>query len=141
MKLAEKATNEALKCKGETKEKDAQITSLNRQLEEKKKQLGVASNKINKLTNNIMSDLTKQLEGKIKEIEMLKEMLRSSKIELSGKEKEIKRLKSKKSFTQNRIKKIEKQMEFSEENKSPDRSITKSKSFTKIKYRSNRKKS
>jgi len=138
VKIAEKAANEALKYKNESKERDTQIISLHKQLEEKKKQLAAAASKISKLSNNIMGDLTKQLEAKIKEIEMLKEMLRSSKIELTGKDKEIKRLKSKKAAT-NRSKypaAVIKQMpEPEEEQYSPEESIMKS--ATAVKDQSN----
>lgn len=93
--LCERATAEAEKFKELSRDKDTQIASLFRQLDEKKRQLTAAQNRIKALTTTIMAEITKQLESKIKETEMLKEMLRSSKIELSGKEKEIKRLRSK----------------------------------------------
>ena len=95
MKLVERATIKAEKFKEAYKEKDVQAMSLAKQLEEKKKQLAAAQNRIKVLSNNIMAEISKQLEGKIKETEMLKEMLRSSKIELAGKDKEVKRLKAK----------------------------------------------
>ncbi len=71
------------------------MASLAKQLEERKRQLAMAHNKIKNLSDNIMGEITKQLESKIKETEMLKEMLRSSKIELSGKDKEVRRLRAK----------------------------------------------
>ncbi len=76
-------------------EKDATIDGLCRQLEEKRRLLSGAQNKLKAINSGMVAELTKQLEGKIKEVEMLKEMLRSSKIELTGREKEIKRLRAK----------------------------------------------
>ena len=72
-----------------------QVANLAKQLEEKKKQVALAQSKVKNLSENIMGEITKQLENKIKETEMLKEMLRSSKIELGGKDKEVRRLRAK----------------------------------------------
>ena len=69
--------------------------TLSKQLEQSRKHYIDSQNKVKAITNNIIPELTKNLESKIKETEMLKEMLRSSKIEIGGKEREIKRLKAK----------------------------------------------
>ena len=94
-KLATTATEAAEKFKEHAKEKETQILSLSKHVEAVKKQLAGAQSKIKMLSGNIMTDMTKQLETKVKEAEMLKEMLRSTKIELAGKEKEIRYLRSK----------------------------------------------
>jgi len=95
MKLATQATETAEKHKEYSKEKDTQISNISKQLDSTRKQLVAAQNKVKMLSGKIMQEMSKQLEAKIKETEMLKEMLRSGKIELTGKEKEIKRLKAK----------------------------------------------
>ena len=94
-KLAQLATNSAERFKEQSKIKDQQIINLSKQVEMTRKQLIASQTKLKTISTNVMPDMTKNLEGKIKEVEMLKEMLRSSKIELGGKEREIKRLRSK----------------------------------------------
>ncbi len=76
-------------------EKEAINVNLCKKLDEKKRQLAAAQAKIKALSSNVINELAKQLEGKIKEVEMLKEMLRSTKIELTGKDKQMQRLKAK----------------------------------------------
>eukprot|EP00826_Nyctotherus_ovalis_P008927 TRINITY_DN12323_c0_g2_i1.p1 TRINITY_DN12323_c0_g2~~TRINITY_DN12323_c0_g2_i1.p1 ORF type:complete len:198 (+),score=71.43 TRINITY_DN12323_c0_g2_i1:394-987(+) len=80
--------------------KDKQIAFFIRQTEAAKRQLATSQNRVKELTGNFVPELTKQLEGKIKEIEMVKEMLKSSKIELNGKDRELKRLKAKLKVTE-----------------------------------------
>ena len=93
--LATRAIESAEKYKEETKEKDQLIVMLNRQMEEKKRHLNAAQNKIKMLSQNVVGEMTKQLEMKIKETEVLKEMLKSAKIEIMGKDKQIKRVRAK----------------------------------------------
>ena len=95
VKLTKEATNYAETLKGQVKDKDEQISFLIKQIDVTKRQLSFAQKKIKSLTGNVILELTKQLEGKIKEVEMVKEMLKSSKIELGGKEREIKLLRMK----------------------------------------------
>lgn len=66
-----------------------------KQAEIAKKKFIDSQKQIEKLKGNLVQGITKQLEAKIKESEMIKEMLKSAKTELNGKEKEIKRLKAK----------------------------------------------
>ncbi|MDR3548406.1 MAG: hypothetical protein P4M11_09120 [Candidatus Pacebacteria bacterium] len=86
---------EAEKLRDQSKVKDVQNATMSRQLEDRKKQLVTAQNRIKTLSNSIMLEITKQLETKVKEGEMLKEMLKSAKIEIAGKDKELRRLRGK----------------------------------------------
>ena len=94
-RLAKLATTSAEKFKDQFKKKERETISMGKQLDCVKKQYALSQIKIRNLSDNIVNEMTLQLEGKIKENEMLKEMLKSNKIELMGKEKEIKRLKGK----------------------------------------------
>ena len=75
--------------------KENTILSLYRQLDDKKHQIVELQSKMKILNSGIINDLTTKLEDKFKEIEILKEMLKSNKIEMAGKEKELKRIRSK----------------------------------------------
>ena len=90
--LADIGANAAEKIKEVCKERDEQIVILKRQLECSKKQIAISQNKFKSLTNGVVADITKQLDIRTKEVEMLKEMIKTSKKETMYKEKEIRRL-------------------------------------------------
>jgi len=95
IKLAREATHYAENLKAQLKQKDEQQLILIRQVEYTKRQLLAAQKKIKTLTGEVVVEMSKHLEGKVKEVEVLKEMLKSSKIELGGKDREIRMLKMK----------------------------------------------
>ena len=94
-KLAQLATASAERYKEQCKNKDQQLGAMAKQLDMARKQFIAVQTKLKTVASSVVPELTQNLESKIKEVEMLKEMLRSNKIELSGKEREIRRLKGK----------------------------------------------
>lgn len=94
VKLTREATDYAESLKTQIRQKDEQLVFLIRQVEGAKKQLAAAQKKVKSLTGEVVVEMSKQLEGKVKEVEVLKEMLRSSKIELGGREREVRQLKA-----------------------------------------------
>ncbi len=77
--------------------KESIIGTLLKQSEDLYRQLGLSQKKaLSQRPRNdcIVSELTKQLEIRIKDVEMLKDMLRSSKIDLLRREREVKHLRA-----------------------------------------------